>query len=78
MTWNRDEWIPAFAALVGGDAPTDIDASKMLDLATALSTATDPLSVALSFWIVGSCNVDLDVALQAAKLIAAWDDSEDQ
>jgi hypothetical protein len=78
MALTRDEWLPASATTVGGVMPSAVDREKLLDLATALTAATDPLTVAISFWIVGSCNGDLDHALHAAKFISAWDDSDDQ
>lgn len=77
MALNRDEWLPAFASIVGGVLPTADESAKLLDLATAVSSATDPLTTVISFWIVGRSNRDLDQALYTAKFIAAWDDSED-
>ena len=50
----------------------------MLDLATALSTATDPLSVALSFWTCWILEMSLWKPQSAVQNIAAWVDSEDQ
>jgi hypothetical protein len=78
MTLPRHEWLPAFTSMVGGTPPTVEQTAQLLDLATVLSSATDPLTVAISFWIVGSCNGDLDQAIRTATMIVAWDDSEDQ
>jgi hypothetical protein len=77
MALNRAEWLPAFASMVGGIEPTPDEASKLLDLATVVSFATDPFTAAMAFWIVGRSECDLPAATRAARFISAWDDTED-
>jgi hypothetical protein len=77
MTLRREEWLKAFVSLLGCELPTESESAKLIDFATAVYAATDPLTMATSFWIVGRCNRDLDSALRASELIRAWDDSDD-
>lgn len=77
MTLSREEWLPALASMLDVVAPTTDELDRFLDLATALLAETDSLTAAISFWIIGTCNYDIEKATSVVKFIASWDDSGD-
>lgn len=67
---SRDEWIAAFAAEVGVDAPTLEQIDALLALAGVAAHASERPAAPLACWIAGRSNLSSEQLLQAARRIS--------
>ena len=62
---NAREWIDAFAAEVGAEAPTDDEIKQVLDLAAVAAHSSERIAAPVACWIGGRAGASLE-ELQAA------------
>jgi hypothetical protein len=67
MTSN--EWIGAFAAAIGTDAPDDATVEQLLALAGAAAHASERTAAPIACWLVGRAGVDPALALERAERV---------
>jgi Domain of unknown function (DUF6457) len=64
------EWIEAFAAAIGADAPDDATVEQLLALAGAAAHASERTAAPIACWLAGRAGLDPAVALEKAELVA--------
>jgi hypothetical protein len=64
------EWIEAFAAAIGADAPDEATVEQLLALAGAAAHASERTAAPIACWLAGRAGVDPAVALEQAELVA--------
>lgn len=64
------EWINAFAAELGAEAPGQEQIDEMLKLASVAAHSSERFAAPVACWIAGSCGADLTAAREAAERIA--------
>jgi hypothetical protein len=64
------EWIEAFAAAIGADAPDEATVEQLLALAGAAAHASERTAAPIACWLAGRAGVDPAVALEHAELVA--------
>jgi Domain of unknown function (DUF6457) len=62
---NAREWVEAFAAELGANAPTADEMEQILDLAAAAAHASERIAAPVACWIGGASGASL-AELQAA------------
>ncbi len=75
---NAREWVDAFAAEIGADAPTDEELKQVLDLAATAAHDSERIAAPVACWLGGSVGASLEELQAAAKRVAgpsAADDS---
>jgi hypothetical protein len=75
---NAREWIDAFAAEIGSEAPTDDEITQVLDLAGVAAHSSERIAAPVACWIGGRTGASLAELRAAAARIGgdpAADDS---
>jgi len=68
---NAKEWIEAFAARLGTEAPTPQEFSTLLDLAGEAAHSSERVAAPVACWVAARAGVEPDVALDAARGMGA-------
>jgi hypothetical protein len=66
---NAREWIDAFAAEIGAEAPTDDEITQVLDLAGAAAHSSERIAAPVACWIGGRTGASLAELRAAADRI---------
>lgn len=66
---TRDEWIGAFAAQVGEEAPTPEQVEALLDLAAEAAHASERTAAPVASWLAGRTGRPLPELIELAKSI---------
>lgn len=67
MTTTGTEWVEAFAAQLGVDAPDAATIETLLELAGAAAHASERVAAPIACWLVGRAGIAPDAALQTAQ-----------
>ena len=70
---NAREWIDAFAAEIGADAPSADEIKQILDLAAVAAHASERIAAPVACWIGGAAGVSLDQLQAAAERVGGQD-----
>ena len=65
-----EEWIAAFAAELGAEAPSPEQIDQMLKLASVAAHSSERIAAPVACWIAGRAGTDLTVARELAETIA--------
>lgn len=65
------EWIDAFAARLGVDAPGDDEMERVLKLAAEAAHASQRTAAPVACWLAARAGVDLEEALRRAEAVTA-------
>ena len=63
---NAREWIDAFAAELGTEAPTNDEIKRLLDLAAVAAHGSERIAAPIACWLVGRAGTPLDEAIETA------------
>jgi hypothetical protein len=75
---NAREWIDAFAAALGCEAPSAREWSELLELAGVAAHASERVAAPVSCWVAARAGVSPERALELARgLAAAGDENGD-
>jgi len=66
---NRDEWIAAFAAELGVQAPTPAQVESLLKLASVAAHSSERPAAPLACWVAGVAGVDSAALMAAAERV---------
>ena len=69
------EWIDAFAAAIGTDAPDDATVEQLLALAGEAAHRSERTAAPIACWLVGRTGLDATNALARARAVAGPDSS---
>ena len=64
---NATEWLAAFAAKLGTDAPTKDELKAVLDLAGEAAHASERIAAPVACWLAARAGVGLDEAMRLAR-----------
>ena len=67
---NAKDWIEAFAARLGTDAPTPDEFSALLDLAAEAAHSSERVAAPVSCWVAARAGVSPGDALAAAREVS--------
>ena len=70
MTTSR-EWIDAFAANLGVEAPDDATVEALLDIAGVAAHASERTAAPITCWLIGQAGLDVAEARRLADELAA-------
>ena len=73
---NAREWIDAFAAEIGADAPSDDEVEAILDLAAVAAHSSERIAAPVACWMGGRVEASL-AELQAAAERVGGDPAAD-
>jgi hypothetical protein len=74
---NAREWIDAFAAELGADAPTDDEIDRVLDLAAVAAHGSERIAAPVACWVGGRVGASLGDLQAAAERVGAGPAPED-
>ena len=63
---NAREWIDAYAARLGVDAPDDEAVEALLDLAGVAAHASERTAAPITCWLIGQAGIGVDEARRLA------------
>jgi len=63
---NAREWIDAYAARLGVDAPDDETVEALLDLAGVAAHASERTAAPITCWLIGQAGIGVDEARRLA------------
>ena len=63
---NAREWIDAYAARLGIDAPDDETVEALLDLAGVAAHASERTAAPITCWLIGQAGIGVDEARRLA------------
>ena len=66
---NAREWIDAFAAEIGADAPSDVEVEAILDLAAVAAHSSERIAAPVACWMGGRVEASLAELQAAAKRV---------
>jgi hypothetical protein len=66
---TRDEWIEAFARVLGVDPPTPEQADKLLALAGTAAHSSERPAAPLACWVAGRAGASVEEFLAAAESV---------
>jgi hypothetical protein len=66
---TAQEWIDAFAVVLGTEAPDAATVEQLLALAGAAAHASERTAAPIACWLVGRAGVDPAQALEQAQLV---------
>jgi hypothetical protein len=69
------EWIDAFAASIGTNAPDDATMEQLLALAGEAAHSSERTAAPIACWLVGRAGLDAAKALERARTVAGPDSS---
>jgi hypothetical protein len=64
---NATEWLAAYAAKLGVDAPTKDEFKMLLDLAGEAAHSSERVAAPVACWIAARAGIDPDTALKLAR-----------
>jgi Domain of unknown function (DUF6457) len=67
---NAREWIEAFAARLGTEAPTPQEFSILLDVAAEAAHASERVAAPVACWVAAQAGTSPDDALAAAREVS--------
>jgi hypothetical protein len=67
---TSDEWIAAFAAEIGAEAPNEGEIAEILDLAAVAAHASERIAAPIACWMAGATGRPLAEMLDAARVLA--------
>jgi hypothetical protein len=68
---NAKEWITAFAARLGTDAPSPEEFSVLLDLAGEAAHSSERVAAPVACWVAARAGSTPEAALAAAREVSA-------
>ena len=68
---NAREWIDAFAAELGTEAPTSDEIKRLLDLAAVAAHGSERIAAPIACWVGGRTGASLDDLEAAAERVEA-------
>ena len=68
---NAREWIEAFSARLGAEAPSAEEFSTLLDLAGEAAHSSERVAAPVSCWVAARAGVSPQQALAAAREVSA-------
>jgi hypothetical protein len=71
MPPSAEQWIEAFAAALGSDAPTEAESKAVLELASVAAHASERRAAPIACWLAAGAGVSLDDALALARRLDA-------
>lgn len=74
---NAREWIDAFAARLGVEAPTAEEWSALLDMAGEAAHSSERVAAPVSCWVAARAGLSPAEALEAARSLAGPEGSGD-
>jgi hypothetical protein len=74
---NAREWIDAFAAELGTDAPTDDEIKRLLDLAAVAAHSSERIAAPIACWIGGTTGATIEELQAAAAQIGGDSEASD-
>lgn len=72
---DPEDWIAAFAAEAGVEAPSSEEIDRMLKLAAIAAHSSERIAAPVACWIAGTAGMDLERAREIAETIAPADDA---
>ena len=69
MTMTGNEWIAAFAELIGVEAPDEATVEQLLDLAGAAAHGSERIAAPIACYLVGKAGLDPAAALATASQV---------
>jgi len=63
------EWVAAFAAEIGVDAPDEGAIDALLDLAGMAARASERIAAPIACYLVGRAGLDINAAMNAARQV---------
>jgi hypothetical protein len=66
-----EEWLRAFAAEIGTEAPTKAEMDEALRLASVAAHASERIAAPIACWLTGRAGRSLEEARAAAERVAA-------
>jgi hypothetical protein len=64
---NATEWLAAYAARLGTEAPTKDELKAVLDLAGEAAHASERIAAPVACWLAARAGVGLDEAMRLAR-----------
>ena len=64
---NATEWLAAYAAKLGVDAPTEDELKAVLDLAGEAAHSSERIAAPVACWLAARAGVDLKKAMTLAR-----------
>jgi Domain of unknown function (DUF6457) len=74
---NAREWLDAFAAEIGADAPTDEELKQVLDLAATAAHDSERIAAPVACWLGGSVGASLAELQAAAARVGGSSEASD-
>ncbi len=71
------EWIDAFAAEIGAEAPTDDEIERVLDLAAVAAHSSERIAAPVACWLGGRVGASLEELRAAARRIGGDSGADD-
>ena len=68
---NAREWITAFAARLGVEAPTNTEWATLLDVAGEAAHGSERVAAPIACWVAAKAGVEPEDALGAARDVSA-------
>ena len=68
---TAEEWLEAFAAALGRDAPTKEESTAVLKLASVAAHASERRAAPIACWLAATVGMSLDEALALARRLDA-------
>jgi hypothetical protein len=67
---NATEWLAAYAAKLGIEAPTKEEFKALLDLAGEAAHSSERVAAPVACWLAAKAGVELDEAMKLAREVA--------
>ena len=67
---NAADWLAAYAAKLGVDAPTEDQLNAVLDLAGEAAHSSERIAAPAACWLAAQAGVGLDEAIRLARQVA--------
>ena len=64
---SASQWVAAFAARLGLEAPTDAEVETLLELAAVAAHSSERIAAPLACWLVGRAGMTPVEALESAR-----------
>ena len=68
---NAREWVAAYAAELGVDAPSAAEFATILDVAAAAAHASERVAAPVACWLCARAGLPLDESLRIAQAVGA-------
>jgi Domain of unknown function (DUF6457) len=70
---NAPDWLAAYAAKLGVDAPTKDELTAVLDLAGVAAHSSERIAAPVACWLTAKAGVSLDEAMRLAQEVGGDD-----